>query len=109
MKSGFTHGHRIGRANYRGESSSGWCWPGPWSPDPLSCWPMSLPPCDCSLRTGTVRRSLRGLFGELEKEYPHIKENMLSAMGNVDTKRLLDPRLLEMEIAEPFPILSTRD
>jgi len=33
---------------------------------------------------------------------------MLSAMGNVDTKRLLDPRLLDldMEIAEPFPILS---
>src|SRR5580658_6168086 len=67
---------------------------------------VPLTPCDCSLRTGTVRRSLRGLFSELEKEYPHLKENMLAAMGNVDTKRLLDPRLLEMEIAEPFPILS---
>jgi len=70
---------------------------------------VPLTPCDCSLRTGTVRRSLRGLFGELEKEYPHIKENMLAAMGNVDTKRLLDPRLLEMERPEPFPILSERD
>jgi tRNA 2-thiocytidine biosynthesis protein TtcA len=63
-------------------------------------------PCGCSQRAGAVRRSLRGLFGELEKEYPHLKENMLSAMGNVDTKRLLDPRLLEMESPEPFPILS---
>jgi hypothetical protein len=52
-----------------------------------------------------VRRSLRGLFGELEKEYPHIKENLLSAMGNVDTSRLLDPRFLEMERPELFPIL----
>jgi hypothetical protein len=30
---------------------------------------------------------------------------MLSAMGNVDTKRLLDPRLLEMETPDLFPIL----
>jgi tRNA 2-thiocytidine biosynthesis protein TtcA len=66
---------------------------------------VPLTPCDCSLRTGTVRRSLRGLFGELEKEYPHIKENLLSAMGNVDTSRLLDPRFLEMERPELFPIL----
>src|ERR1022692_3418976 len=66
---------------------------------------VPLTPCDCSLRTGTVRRSLRGIFSELEKEYPHVKENMLSAMGNVDTKRLLDPRLLEMERPELFPIL----
>jgi tRNA 2-thiocytidine biosynthesis protein TtcA len=67
-------------------------------------------PCACSERTGTVRRSLRGLFAELEKEYPHIKENMLSAMGNVVGSRLLDPRLLEglseIEIPEPFPILT---
>lgn len=63
-------------------------------------------PCGCSQRTGTVRRSLRGLFAELEKEYPHIKENILSAMGNVDVKRLLDPRLLESQRPELFPILS---
>ena len=65
---------------------------------------------DCSLRTGTVRRSLRGLFAELEKEYPHIKENMLSAMGNVDATRLLDPRLSArlsgVDAPELFPILS---
>jgi len=63
-------------------------------------------PCGCSQRTGTVRRSLRGLFEELEKDYPHLKENILSAMGNVDPKRLLDPRLMEVDTEEPFPILS---
>ena len=52
---------------------------------------VPLTPCDCSLRTGTVRRSLRGLFGELEKEYPHLKENLLSAMGNVDTEKVARP------------------
>jgi tRNA 2-thiocytidine biosynthesis protein TtcA len=65
-------------------------------------------PCGCSQRTGTVRRSLRGMFAELEKEYPHIKENILSAMGNVDTARLLDPRFLDVESGqarELFPIL----
>ena len=65
-------------------------------------------PCGCSQRTGTVRRNLRDIFAELEQDYPHLKENMLSAMGNVDTSRLLDPRFLELEDpapAEMFPIL----
>jgi hypothetical protein len=34
------------------------------------------------------------MFADLERAYPHLKENILSAMGNVDTGRLLDPRLL---------------
>ena len=49
-------------------------------------------PCGCSQKTGTVRGALRGLFATLEREHPHLKETMLSAMGNVDTGRLLDPR-----------------
>jgi tRNA 2-thiocytidine biosynthesis protein TtcA len=66
-------------------------------------------PCGCSQRTGTVRRSLRDIFAELEREHPFLKENMLSAMGNVDTGRLLDPRFLDLEAAEPkelFPIVT---
>jgi len=66
-------------------------------------------PCGCSQRTGTVRRSLRGMFSELEREYPHLKENIISAMGNVDTKRLLDPRFLHLEETGPtelFPIVT---
>jgi len=58
-------------------------------------------PCGCSQKTGTVRRALRDLFGELERDYPHLKENMLSAMGNLDTGRLLDPRFLNLEAAGP--------
>ena len=54
-------------------------------------------PCGCSQRTGTVRRALRDLFGELEREHPHLKDTMLSAMGNVDTSRLLDTRFLNLD------------
>ncbi len=57
-------------------------------------------PCGCSLRTGTVRRSLRDIFRELEREHPHLKENMLTAMGNLDPRRLLDTRFLDLERAE---------
>jgi tRNA 2-thiocytidine biosynthesis protein TtcA len=68
-------------------------------------------PCGCSQRAGTVRRALRGLFGALEREHPHLKENLLSAMGNVDTGRLLDPKFLDLDGAEPktpelFPIVA---
>ncbi len=52
-------------------------------------------PCGCSLRTGTVRKSIRGMFSEMEVEYPHLKETMLSAMGNVELSRLLDTRYLD--------------
>lgn len=69
-------------------------------------------PCGCSQKTGTVRRALRDLFAGLEKEYPHLKENILAAMGNVDTGRLLDPRFLALSwrsdeaARDAFPILS---
>src|SRR5438105_3238503 len=67
-------------------------------------------PCGCSQRTGTVRRSLRDIFSELERDYPHLKENILSAMGNVETRRLLDTRYLDLDaaeepVAEHFPIV----
>ncbi len=60
-------------------------------------------PCGCSQRTGTVRKSLRGMFSEMEKEYPHMKESLLSAMGNIDTQRLLDTRYLNLEAPEVQP------
>jgi tRNA 2-thiocytidine biosynthesis protein TtcA len=66
-------------------------------------------PCGCSFKTGTVRRSLRDIIAELEVDHPHLKETLLTAMGNVDHTRLLDPRYLEMEEGaeeELFPILS---
>jgi tRNA 2-thiocytidine biosynthesis protein TtcA len=69
-------------------------------------------PCGCSQKTGTVRRALRDLFAQLEGEYPHLKEKMLAAMGNVDASRLLDPRFLDLgesgrpAATEPFPIVA---
>lgn len=72
-------------------------------------------PCGCSQRTGTVRRTIRDLFGGLEKEYPYLKENILAAMGNVETGRLLDTRFLDLDGAgakacskpdNPLPIVS---
>jgi len=68
-------------------------------------------PCGCSLRTGTVRKSIRSMFNDLEAEYPHLKETMLTAMGKVELSRLLDTRYLDGvgdrdEAPEPFPILT---
>jgi tRNA 2-thiocytidine biosynthesis protein TtcA len=54
-------------------------------------------PCGCSQKTGTVRRSLRDILGELEQEHPFIKENLLSAMGKIETGRMLDTRFLDLE------------
>src|SRR5579864_7139842 len=56
-------------------------------------------PCGCSQWTGTVRKSIRGLFAEIEKDYPHLKETLLSAMGNLEVERLLDTRYLDLENA----------
>lgn len=70
-------------------------------------------PYGCSQRTGAVRRSLRDFMAELKQEHPHLLENILSAMGNLDTRRLLDQRFLSLdgdtvESGEPdlLPILS---
>ena len=54
-------------------------------------------PCGCSQKTGTVRRNLRDIFAELEKDHPFLKETLLSAMGNVETTRLLDTRYLDLD------------
>jgi tRNA 2-thiocytidine biosynthesis protein TtcA len=69
-------------------------------------------PCGCSQRTGTVRKSIRSMFQDLEKEHPRLKESLLAAMGNIETQRLLDPRFLDLEGGrdaenEPlFPLLT---
>lgn len=53
-----------------------------------------LAPCACAQRTGAVRRCLRDLVANLEKDYPYLKENILAAMSHLDPNRLLDPRFL---------------
>jgi tRNA 2-thiocytidine biosynthesis protein TtcA len=63
-------------------------------------------PCGCSLRTGTVRRSIRETIAGWETEHPHLRENILSAMGNIQHSRLLDTRYLdETEQIESEPEL----
>jgi tRNA 2-thiocytidine biosynthesis protein TtcA len=52
-------------------------------------------PCGCSLRTGTVRRGIRETIADWEREHPHLRENILSAMGNINHGRLLDTRYLD--------------
>jgi len=54
-------------------------------------------PCGCSQKAGIVRRLIRELLEKLELEYPHLKQAMLSAMGNVETERLLDVRYLKLD------------
>lgn len=54
-------------------------------------------PCGCSQKTGTVRRSLRDIMAELETDHPFLKETLLTAMGKIETGRLLDPRFLDLD------------
>jgi hypothetical protein len=51
------------------------------------------------------------MFGELEREHPDLKENLLAAMGNIDPSRLLDPKFLNLDEVEAptpemFPIMA---
>jgi hypothetical protein len=50
-----------------------------------------------------VRRSLRGFLDEMRADNPHVMENLLSAMGRIDTRRLLDRRFLAEGSARPDP------
>ncbi len=70
-------------------------------------------PCGCSQKTGTVRRTLRDILQDLEKEHPHIQTSILSALGNIQPQRLLDTRYLDLEAGEEqelssalFPVLT---
>ena len=71
---------------------------------------LPVVPCGCSLRTGTVRcdwessttngtvrRGIRETLAEWERETPHLRENILSAMGNINHGRLLDTRYLDLD------------
>ena len=54
-------------------------------------------PCGCSQKTGTVRRTLRDILAELEKDHPFLKDTLLSAMGKIEPSRLLDTRFLNLD------------
>jgi tRNA 2-thiocytidine biosynthesis protein TtcA len=55
-------------------------------------------PCGCSLRTGTVRRGIRETIADWEREHPHLRENILKAMSNIQPGRLLYPRYYDPDM-----------
>ena len=57
-------------------------------------------PCGCSQKTGTVRRTLRDIFADMEHDYPHLKDSLLSAMGNLEPQRLLDVRYFNPDLGD---------
>ena len=64
---------------------------------------LPITPCVCSHRTGTVRERLRTFLADLQSDNPHVLENLLAAMGRIDTQRLLDRRFLEPTNPQPSP------
>lgn len=62
-----------------------------------------LVPCGCSQRTGTVRKSIRALLEQVEQHNPFARECLLAAMANLDVKRLLDKRFLDLEDGSSGP------
>jgi len=67
---------------------------------------IPIVPCVCSFKTNTVRGHIRDAMAE-----PGVKQSLLSAIGNIDVARLLDPRFLQSDMEreaeeDPFPILA---
>lgn len=54
---------------------------------------IPIVPCVCSFKTDTVRGHIRDAMAE-----PGVKQSLLSAIGNIDVNRLLDPRFLNREV-----------
>jgi tRNA 2-thiocytidine biosynthesis protein TtcA len=59
-------------------------------------------PCDlCGAQTNLKRVRVRALIAELEREIPHVRASMMTALSNVIPSHLLDPKLYDFRRFTP--------